>query len=656
MALVRESRYADAYRTIREENPFPSICGRVCDHRCEDACLRGESDAPVNIMALKRFVSDWAREHRDQIKLGYKEKPPASGKRVAVVGAGPAGLTCGLDLVRQGHAATVFEALPVAGGMMRVGVPGYRMPYDLLQAEIDEILDEGVDLRLNSPVEDVPGLLKQGYDAVFVAVGAHKGVKLPIPGADSEKVLSGIQFLREVSLRLENGKLNEPIEEDTSNQVTGKRVLVLGGGNVAIDAAMTAVRLKASWVGMACLESREKMPAHEWEVREAEEEGIELFPSCTCKEITNSQGNVTGVRCIQVDFPGTMDESTDFTEIAGTEKHIPADVVIFAARQHPELSLLGDTVETIQGRFVKVNPETLMTNREGIFAGGDAVTGHSSIVESISAGHKAAKSIHHFLNNEPLYQPEPGPPVVKLEQHEILHRLVDEKVAKVGRFEMQARPATERKRDFGEVYTGLTEAQAKEEAARCLSCGICSECMQCVYACQANAIDHNQVEEIITLDIGAVILTPGLQPVSGDIRPEYGYGRYANVVTSLEFERMLSPSGPFTGVVQRPSDAEHPHKVAWIQCVGSRDISCGNGYCSSVCCMYATQQTLIARKHDSNIEPTIFHIDIRAFGKDFDADIERARKKAGRSIYAQHGFSSKRDPRQQEPETELCHL
>ena len=194
---------------------------------------------------------------------------------------------------------------------------------------------------------------------------------------------------------------------------------------------------------------------------------------------------------------------------------------------------------------------------------------------------------------------------------------------------MISRPADERKLDFAEVYTGLTEAEAIEEATRCLSCGICSECLQCVYACQANAIDHNQTEEIIELDVGAVILTPGLEPVSADIRPEYGYGRYPNVVTSLEFERMLSASGPFAGVVQRPSDTKHPHKVAWIQCVGSRDISCDQGYCSSVCCMYATKEAIIAREHDGHIEPTIFYMDIRAFGKGFDAYIDRAEKEHG---------------------------
>jgi heterodisulfide reductase subunit A-like polyferredoxin len=184
----------------------------------------------------------------------------------------------------------------------------------------------------------------------------------------------------------------------------------------------------------------------------------------------------------------------------------------------------------------------------------------------------------------------------------------------------------------------LTEAEARAEAARCLSCGVCSECLQCVYACRANAIDHNQVEEVIELEVGSVVLTPGLEPLPGGIRPEYGYERYPNVVTSLEFERMLSASGPFSGVVQRPSDKAHPKKIAWIQCVGSRDESCEQGYCSSVCCMYATKEAVIAREHDSNIEPTIFYMDIRAFGKGFRCLYRTGRARAGRALPAQHGL------------------
>lgn len=633
LALIREGRFGDAYRTIKEDNPFPAVCGRVCNHRCEEACSRNAGDTPVNIMALKRFVADWAHAN------GVVSSPPApreaSGKRVAVVGAGPAGLTCALDLVRKGHAVTVFEALPVAGGMMRVGVPEYRLPYDLVQAEIDAILAEGVELRLNQRVEDVPGLLQQGYAAVFVAVGAHAAVRLPIPGADLPEVWTATDFLREVSL---GRGADWPV-------VAGRRVLVLGGGNVAIDAAMSAARLGASWVGMACLESQAQMPAHDWEVRDATEEGIEIFPARTFKEVTQAGGRVSGVRCVGVDFRGFVEGRPDFDELPGSEQVIPADLVIFAIGQRPELAPLHGRAELARGRFLQVDPETLATSLPGVFAGGDVVTGTTFIVNAIAAGRKAAAGIDAYLagKGQPSaaagmdayragrpFEPPARPPVVTLlPEAAVAGRLKDDPAAQAPRQEWTARPPAERRRDFGEVYAGLSEEQARQEAARCLSCGVCSECLQCVYACRAGAIDHNQVEESVTLQVGAVVLAPGLEPVPGSIRPEFGYGYYPNVVTSLEFERMLSASGPFGGVVQRPSDGQHPHKVAWIQCVGSRDASCGQDYCSAVCCMYATKEAVIAREHDANIAATIFYMDLRAFGKGFDAYIERAGREQG---------------------------
>ncbi|MBN1537237.1 MAG: FAD-dependent oxidoreductase [Anaerolineales bacterium] len=626
IALIREGRFADAYRTIKEDNPFPSVCGRVCNHRCEEACSRNDGDTPVNIMALKRFVTDWVKEQVDNGQLNAESlgnpsvEIEPSGKKVAVVGSGPAGLTCALDLVRKGHSVTVYEALPVAGGMMRVGVPEYRMPYDLVQREVDEILAEGVDLKLNSRVDDIPGLLEQGYDSVFVAVGAHAGIKLPIPGADLPQVSMATDFLRQVSL----GE-----SRNANHSMRGKRVLVLGGGNVAIDAAMSAVRLGAGWVGMSCLESRQQMPAHDWEVRDAEDEGISVYPSRTFKEVTSENGQVTGVRTVQVNFRGFIEGRPDFDEIPDTEEVIAADMVIFAIGQRPEIECLQDKVETIRGRFPKADPDTLATNIPGVFAGGDAVTGTSFIVNAIAAGHTAARSIDRFLKGEDIDAKVIRPPKITLETHDIQSRMVESPALQTERVETQARPAAQRKLDFAEVYAGLTEEQAVAEASRCLSCGVCSECLQCVYACRANAIDHNQIEKIVELNVGALILTPGLEPLPGDIKPEFGYGRYPNVVTSLEFERMLSASGPFAGVVVRPSDQAHPRKIAWIQCVGSRDIRCGQGYCSSVCCMYATKEAVIAREHDSSIEPTIFYMDIRAFGKGFDAYIDRAENEQG---------------------------
>jgi heterodisulfide reductase subunit A-like polyferredoxin len=627
LALVAEGRFADAYRTILDDNPFPSICGRVCSHRCEDSCNRAQVDSAVNVMGVKRFVADWAEnqrlENRDWRLVGGSQSPSTNlqlqNKRVAIIGSGPAGLTCARDLVRQGCKVTVFESLSVPGGMMRVGVPAQRLPHEIVEREIDAIIAEGIDLKLNQRVDDVEALLNE-FDAIFVAIGAHGGVKLPIPGNDLPEVLLATEFLRNTSLQ-------------SSNQlsvISGKRVLVLGGGNVAVDTAMTAVRLGASWVGMTCLEGRGQMPAHEWELRDAEEEGIEVFPSRTFKEVTNENGKVTGVRTVTVDFHGFIEGRPDFEEFPETEEIISADVVIFAIGQRVESNCLKQ-VNHPRGR-VEVDKETLATNVAGIFAGGDAVTGTAFIVDAIAAGHRAAKSINTYLTQSELpitnYQPSS---VAKLSADEVNQRIAIGKASNAPRSESVHREPAERITDFSEIAYTLTEDQARAEAARCLRCGICSECNQCVYACRAGAINHTETEHLTELSVGAVILTPGLEPMPGDVRPEYGYGRYPNVVTSVQFERMLSASGPFKGVVQRPSDGNHPHKVAWIQCVGSRDSTCDAraDYCSSVCCMYTTKEAVIAKEHDPHIEPTIFYIDIRSFGKGFEPYIERARNEQG---------------------------
>jgi heterodisulfide reductase subunit A-like polyferredoxin len=646
LALVAAGRYADAYRTILEDNPFPSICGRVCNHRCEEACNRGQFDAPVNIMAIKRFVADWAWTHTEEVasRMGGtvadpSQSLPLGGKRVAVVGAGPAGLTCAQDLARQGCAVTVFEALPVAGGMMSVGVPAHRLTPAVVQREIEAIKQQnpGIEIKLNQRVDDVEALLRE-YDAVFVAIGAHGGVKLPIPGNDLPGVLLGTEFLREVGLANSAAGIADPGVDRLAglrSRIHGRRVLVLGGGNVAIDTAMTAVRLGASWVGMTCLEGREQMPAHAWEVREAEEEGIEVFPARTFKEVTQSDGQVSGVRTAKVDFRGFVEGRPDFDEFPGTEEVIPADVIIFAIGQRIESTCLKQA-QRLPGGRVAVDPETLATNIPGIFAGGDAVTGTAFIVTAIAAGHCVARSISTYLG-QPMapFEDTASKPHAKLSREDVALRVASGAASSAARVEVPQRMPAERKLDFAEMSFCLSEEAARAEAARCLGCGVCSECNQCVYACRASAINHNDVEQLRTLEVGAVILTPGLETMPGDIRPEYGYGRYPNVVTSLQFERMLSASGPFSGVVKRPSDGEHPRKVAWIQCVGSRDCSPDKkgeehaSYCSSVCCMYATKEAIIAREHDSHIEPTIFYIDIRSFGKGFEPYIDRAKKEHG---------------------------
>ncbi|HSQ38639.1 MAG TPA: FAD-dependent oxidoreductase, partial [Anaerolineales bacterium] len=267
VALIAQGRFREAIDLIRDDMPFPSVCGRVCNHYCEAECTRGKVDEPVNIMALKRYVADWeySQPSDSHFQSDCHLAHPSSGKRVAIIGAGPAGLTAARDLNRLGHAVTVFDALPVAGGMMRVGIPAHRLPDELLDWEVQQILDEGVELRLNTRVDNIPGLFKDGYEAVLIATGAHVARKIPIPNAEHPDNWLSLDVLRRASL-------------GESVDLRGKRIIVLGGGNVALDTARTVLRLGADAVSMACLETRGEMPGFQCEILVAEDEGVQLYP------------------------------------------------------------------------------------------------------------------------------------------------------------------------------------------------------------------------------------------------------------------------------------------------------------------------------------------------------------------------------------------
>jgi heterodisulfide reductase subunit A-like polyferredoxin len=648
IALIRQRRYADAYRVIKEDNPFPAICGRICKRFCEQACGRAKLDQPLAIAALKRFVVDWrfaiddSRLPIDDLRFGIddlrlttddtqsglanaqssipnrKSEIANPKSQIAVVGSGPAGLTAAHDLARQGYRVTVFEALPAAGGMMRVGVPRHRLPPELIEREIADILAEGVELRLNTRVDDVTTLKDEGFAAVFVAVGAHIARRLPIPGAD----LPGVHLSTDVLRKL---NLGEPL-------ALGKQVMVLGGGNVAMDVARSVRRLGVCDVHVACLEDRQQMPADDEEIAAAEEEGIVVHPARSFKRIVAEGEQISGVECVSVSFMRFEDDGRlTLATTPGSEHPLPCDTVIFAAGLSPDLSLLKDSGVTLTPRrLIAADAETLATNVAGVFAGGDAVQGAGSVVEAIAAGHRAANSIHAYLTGHDMRAAQPVlAPRTELSAAEMAARLDEGWSARRARVVIALRPAAERIADVAEVDATLSEEAAVAEAERCLACGGCSECLECVRACRAGAIDHSMVETRRQIKVGAVVLAPGVAPLDGGLREEYGYGRYSNVVTSLELERMLSASGPWGGVVQRPSDGAHPRKVAFIQCVGSRDPSCDQGYCSAVCCMFATKEAVIAREHAGEIEPTIFYIDIRAYGKDFDRYVERAQHEYG---------------------------
>ena len=631
IALIREGRWADALRVIKMDNPFPGICGRICNHRCESACNRGQVDEPINIRALKRFVTD--KVYADP----YQPPAPAEirfpDRRVAIIGAGPCGLTAAQDLIRAGFPVTIFEAMPVAGGMLRLGVPEYRLPTEIIEREVREIVDLGVDLRLNAQVDDLDKLFDQGYSAVLISVGAHEGIRLPIPGANLPGVLINTHFLRDVRLGKYAGT--------NDHAGLGKNVLVLGGGNVAIDVARSAVRLGCQ-VAMACLESRETMPSHEWEIQAAIAEGVSIFPSRSFERVLPDEGGRTsGVECMQVSsFSFDENGRLNVEKVPGSNHILACDTVIFSVGQRAGLAFIpADAgVGLTERKTIAINPNTFAATRPGVFAAGDSVSGTAFVIEAVDSGHKAASSILRYLQGERLEPPHrPELPVVHLTQQEIQARIARGEIHRSGRIALPELPVEQRLANFAEVEGGYDDASAQAEAARCLACGICSECMSCTFVCGVNAINHNDSERIERLQVGALILAPGYQIYNAHLSEEYGLGRYPNVVTALQYERMLSASGPTKGHVQRPSDGRKPKRIAFLQCVGSRDLS--HDYCSSVCCMYAAKEAIMTVEHaraearsgngDGEVNCQVFFMDTRSFSKGYEEYYRRAEGKYG---------------------------
>jgi heterodisulfide reductase subunit A-like polyferredoxin len=611
VALIRRGKFAEALQVILDRNPLPMICGRVCNHPCEAACLRGQIDEPVAIDALKRYVAD---HYLDQAPL--PEAPKRHSERVAIIGSGPGGLTAACDLARLGYPVTLFEALPVAGGMLRVGIPGYRLPRDILEKEINRILSLGVELvtgaRLGRDLS-IEDLKKQGYKAILLATGAHESRKLGIPGEDVVGVIHGVDFLRRVNLG-EEVKL-------------GEAVAVIGGGNVALDSARTALRLGRK-VSILYRRTRDEMPANAWEVAEAEEEGVEFHYLCAPTQVLTGEGKITGLECVKMVL-GEPDKSgrRSPVPVPGSEHRLRIDTLIPAVSQAPSVSYASGSPGLGLTRWgsLEVDPVTFRASLDGVFACGDVVSGPATVIEAIAAGHEASESIARYLRGENLQEGRAGAPPEKLSAPRI-------RVPKLSRQKMATADPKARIRSFEEVNLGFTREQALAEAARCLDCAGCSECRLCETACTAKAIHHEQKQEALDLHVGAVVIAPGFELCDHRLRAEYGFGQYPNVLSSLQFERVLSASGPYQGHVRRPSDGKEPKRIASIQCVGSREEEAG--YCSSVCCMYAVKHALMAKEHLPGIEYTIFFMDLRAFGKGFDAYYQRAQDEGVRFVRA----------------------
>jgi NADH-quinone oxidoreductase subunit F len=465
VAHIAAGEYLESVETIRERNPFPAICGRICHHPCETRCRRGELDDPVAIRSLKRFAADWYFDHAGEWP-DPEPFPQTQSQKVAVVGAGPTGLSCAYFLAQMGYPATVFEALPVGGGMLSVAIPQFRLPTEVIQSEIDYIAKRGVEIKYNTPINvnfTVEDLRKDGFEAVFIAAGTQRSQRIGIPGEleDVDNFHYGLRFLRDVKV---------------GRQVNiGRHVAVIGGGNVALDAARTALRLGAEEVSLYYRRSRDEMPVTEVEYDEAVAEGIHFHFLVSPTRIESDNWRATGLQCIRMAL-GEPDASGRRrpVPISGSEFYVEADTVIAAVGQAPDLSFLppDSALERTRWETLVVDSNRLSTNIPGIFAGGDFVTGPGMIIEAIAAGRRSAIAIDKYLRND----------VSRVEMYDLKQRRngetaeqepeVEESWEIQPRAPMPKLAAQKSKRNFEEIERGFSEDVAKQEAKRCLRCDL----------------------------------------------------------------------------------------------------------------------------------------------------------------------------------------
>jgi NADPH-dependent glutamate synthase beta subunit-like oxidoreductase len=462
LRYIAEDKPDEACKLIIEKAPFPGILGRVCTHPCETACKRGEVGESISICAAKRYAADKAGNFSEWMS----NTAPDTGHKVAVIGAGPAGLTAAFYLQKKGHQVTVFEAREKPGGMMRYGIPDYRLPQDVLEKEIQAVLSPGIELRTNQKLGvdyEIDQLKQEGFEAVFVAVGAQLSRRIDLEGSELNDVHWGVEFLADVT--------------DGKNIAVKDRVVVIGGGNVAVDVALTALRLGAKEVKLACLESREEMPANPWEIEQAREEGVEMLYSWGPDKITANSGNATGielVRCTSV-----FDEEGNFCPyFDDTKKSIEADQVILAIGQASETAFCRDFCFLddqgslpVHNGLITIDNTTQETEMIGVFAGGDAANGPATVIEAIAAGRRAAISIDTHLGGDGTI--ELGMLNVECGNDQPNYDgKRDSGFAELKRVEVPSLPITERGSGFSEVELCCSDEQIKAETNRCLQCDL----------------------------------------------------------------------------------------------------------------------------------------------------------------------------------------
>ncbi len=459
--LILEKKYEEAYREIKKDNPFPSITGRVCPHPCESECNRGKFDESIAIHHIERFLGDYGLELKDKWEIEEKKE------KIAIIGSGPAGLACAYHLRKKGYNIKIFEAENEIGGMLRIGIPDYRLPKDILKREIKKLEEMGIEMetgvRINNPYD-----LLEKYDSIFIATGAHISRKMGIPGEDLDGVISGLEFLRKINL-------GEKVK-------IGKKVAVIGGGNTAVDAARCAMRLGAE-AKILYRRSRNEMPAIESEVEEAEKEGIKIEFLTAPVKVIGENHRVSALECIRMEL-GEPDESGRRRPIPikGSEFTLDFDTIISAIGEKVDLNLFEKIETTSWG--VKID-KFGRTSEKKIFAGGDCVTGPATVVEALGAGKRAAVAIDCFLKGEPL-------PDFKDEEPVPFEKINLDYFKKKKRKEPDKIDINKRINSFNEVWLKFNEKDLLEEAERCFSCGVCNRCDNCWVFCPDLSIIRNE--------------------------------------------------------------------------------------------------------------------------------------------------------------------
>lgn len=599
VSLIRSGEYEKAFNLVLEATPLVGTLGCACYAQCESECTRDSLEGPLPIRRLKRFIAD---THYLKGTGAPIETPAPNGKQVAVIGSGPASLTAAWQLAKRGYRVKIFEAAPEPGGMLRLAIPEYRLPATVVERDIENLTALGVEIATNTRVEDLEQLRREGYDAILVATGAPVSASLGVPGEDLVDVVSGLEFL-------------EAVKRGEASDLEGQRTVIVGGGNVAMDAARTARRLGAPEVIVAYRRGRNEMPAHPEEVSAAEQEGTQFsFQVAPVEVLGDGHGRMTGLRCVRTTL-GEPDASGRRRPepIPGSELVIACETVIVAAGLRPEDTTFAPELVNAPNGTIETDPGTLQTDVPYVFAAGDVVSGALDIAHAVGQGQRAAHMVDRWLRGAELDGASFDAKLPVVNKAEVLARQHPARSHLDPR--MSSARLTAVPNGFTEVEPPLTEEEALYGAERCLDCGPCSECGQCVAVCEADAIDLTMREQEVELEVGTIVLATGYKTFDPQRIPEYGYGTHPNVYTSLEVERLLNASGPTQGeIVLR--NGERPQAVGIIHCVGSRDARY-NAYCSRVCCMYSLKLAHLIKER-TGAEVYSFYIDMRAPGKAYE--------------------------------------